>query len=97
MTYFRFLKMKLKQKQTMAKVILMDINMEPYTVTQVMRILMTLMGVPSGGIPSVKCIVTAVHSTFIVLFITWPYGGFILPQSNYRLDVNAHHSNWYLT
>lgn len=45
--------MKLKQKQTIANIRFMDINTEPYTVTQVLRILTTLIGVPSGGMPSV--------------------------------------------
>ena len=52
--YFRFLKMKLKKKQIMANAMLMSVNTEPYTIIQVIMILITLIGVPSGGMPSRK-------------------------------------------
>lgn len=83
--------MKLKQKQTIANIRFMDINTEPYTVTQVLRILTTLIGVPSGGMPSVM---NSSNTVLVQYNSTWPYGGFILPQSNYRLGVDINYSDW---
>ena len=43
--------MMLKLKQIMAKLIDSPVNMAPYMVIHVLRIVIILIGVPSGGIP----------------------------------------------